>query len=59
MLTYVKRLRLEKGIKAIDLAREIGVSPSYITLIEQGRVPSKKIKKMISKLLDVPIKNIW
>jgi len=34
-----------------ELARELGVSRSYITMIEQGkRQPGKKLRKRINKL---------
>ena len=59
MLTNLKRIRLEKGMKAIDLAAEIGVSPSYITLMEKGRIPTVEVKKRIAKALSVAVKKIW
>ena len=59
MLTNLKLIRLQKGMKAIDLASEVGISPSYVTLIEQGRIPPEGVKKRIAKVLCVAVKNIW
>ncbi len=33
----IRALRLERGLKQADVAREIGVSPAYLNLIEKGK----------------------
>jgi len=40
-----------KAMKQIDLARELGVTRSYITMLKQGkRQPSKKLQRKLAKL---------
>lgn len=48
----VKEARIEQKLKAKDLAEMVGASPSYITQIESGKVPSPAIT-IIAKLVSV------
>ena len=59
MLTNLKIERQKRNIKSKDLARKAGVDPSYISLVENGRAPSNKVKRLIAKALNLPIKTIW
>lgn len=60
MLSDLKRIRLEQGIKAVDLALKVKVSPSYITLIENNKkVPSREVKRRIAAVLGVAINRLW
>ena len=59
MLTKLKIERQKRSIKSKVLAKKVGIDPSYITLIENGRLPSKKIKNAIAKVLNLPVKSIW
>lgn len=36
-MTPLKRIRLEKGIKQIDLAGKVGIDQSHLSRIESGR----------------------
>ena len=50
----ITELRTEKGLTKSQLARAIGVSPAYITLIENGtNRPSNELLIKISNALDI------
>jgi len=59
MLTKLKIERQKRGIKAKDLAMNACIDPSYVTLIEKGRVPSARVKGAIARVLRLPQKAIW
>jgi transcriptional regulator with XRE-family HTH domain len=60
MISKLKFVRLTKGIRAKDLARRVGVTPAYISLLERGnRTPSKEVKRRIAKALNFPMKALW
>lgn len=40
-LERVKRLRIEKGIRAEDIANRLGISKSYYSMLENGHRPLK------------------
>ena len=48
----IKKMRLEKGIKQIELARMAGISNTYLSDIESGRtIPSIKTLTKIARAL--------
>lgn len=48
----IKKMRLEKGIKQIELARMAGISNTYLSDIESGRtIPSLKTLTKIARAL--------
>lgn len=50
----IKKIRLEKGIKQIELARMAGISNTYLSDIESGRtIPSLKTLTKIARALGV------
>ena len=52
----IKELRQELKLTAKDLARKVGVHPTYITYIEKhGKIPSPALLKKIQVALDDPI----
>ncbi len=53
--SFVKEARLESGFGQRQFARLIGVSPSYLNEVEQGKrpAPSEKVLKKIRQNLDV------
>ena len=59
MLNDLKIIRQKRNIKSKQLANQAGIHPSYITLMEKGRIPSKRVKRLIAKALSLPIKTIW
>ena len=45
-------VRLEKGLRQLDLARKVGVSENIISRLETGRKdPDKKLLEKLSKVL--------
>lgn len=49
----IRRRREERGVPAYVLAERLGISPSYISLIESGKkVPSEEIARRIAQALD-------
>jgi transcriptional regulator with XRE-family HTH domain len=56
----VKRLRWRRGLTQAVLARKIGVTEAYVSMIESGvrRAPSLLILKKLAKALGVPVANL-
>ncbi len=54
--TTIRKFRLIKGIKQLDVANKCGISASYLSLIESGkrRINLTMIEK-ISKALKIPM----
>ncbi|KPW90748.1 helix-turn-helix transcriptional regulator [Pseudomonas syringae] len=51
----LRELREAKGLEAASLARTVGISPSYLELIENGtREPDGAIKRSLAWELGVP-----
>lgn len=57
----IKLYRENKKMKKNELAKIIGVSPAYISMLESGKKenPSDEIKFKLSKALDVNIRDIF
>ncbi|WP_289054161.1 helix-turn-helix domain-containing protein [Carboxylicivirga marina] len=52
----IKELRKEKGIKQLDLAKESGLSQTFLSQLEKGvKTPSLETLEKISKVLDIPV----
>lgn len=48
----IRKIRNELDLKVYELAKEVGVSPVYITQIEKhGKLPSPAVMKKISEVL--------
>lgn len=46
--------RTDRGIKQVDLAKQLGCSPSYLSKIEQGKIiPKSGFKKKCARILKV------
>ncbi|MCD6407797.1 tyrosine-type recombinase/integrase [bacterium] len=55
---YLKMVREKKGIKKSDIARMLGVSVAYISMMESGkRLPSIKLCMKMATLLDGPVED--
>lgn len=51
----IATLRGRLGLTQADLARQVGISPSYLAMIEQGeREPSDAIRHSLARALGVP-----
>jgi len=55
----IKLIRMERRIRARSLAKRVGITPSYVCLIENGRRPSKRVRARISKVLCLPSRDLW
>lgn len=55
----IRRLREDDDWKGTTFAREVGISPQYLSDIERGRrgAPVKLVKKM-AKVLDIPFRSL-
>lgn len=43
----LRKIRQEKGLKQIDIARDLEISQSYISLVENGKtIPTKRFLKL-------------
>jgi transcriptional regulator with XRE-family HTH domain len=52
----IKVLRTSAGLKQLELADRVKVSPNYLSLVEAGRKePSLSLLKKLSHALDVPL----
>ncbi len=52
----IKVLRTSAGLKQLELADRVKVSPNYLSLVEAGRKePSLSLLKKLSNALDVPV----
>lgn len=55
----IKKYRKSRDLTQVQLAVAIGISPSYMSAIEQGvRVPSLKVLQKISKNIKIDIKEL-
>ncbi|MBC8233970.1 helix-turn-helix transcriptional regulator [bacterium] len=51
----IKSLRIETGLKQKELAEKIGISPNYLSLIENDkREPSISLIEKIAEVLNIP-----
>lgn len=56
----LKLKRIEKGIRAYDLAAALNMNPSKLSLIENGREkPDWWVKERSAELLNVPYEDLW
>lgn len=57
---YIKKKRLEKSIKQNILAEKVGITPSYLSLIERNKksISIKRVKK-ISEVLNIKFSDFF
>ena len=54
----IKRIR--RGIKQGELAKQVGITPQYLRLIEKGEVePRRDLMMKISKVLNVSVIDLF
>ncbi len=58
-MNRIKMIRIERNIKGCELARRANVTSAYLSMIENGRVPSRRVKNRIAKALCLPVKGLW
>tara|TARA_B100001964_G_scaffold56076_1_gene63352 strand:- start:127 stop:336 length:210 start_codon:yes stop_codon:yes gene_type:complete len=56
----LKLRRIEKGIRAYDFASELGISPSKLSLIENGLEQADFwLKERSAEILKLPFEELW
>jgi transcriptional regulator with XRE-family HTH domain len=56
MLSQLKLVRLQKGLKAKQIAERLGVSPAYISMLENGSaVLTPEILFRLAKIYGVTV----
>lgn len=60
MNNHIYMLRKKRGIKQYDMARALGVSPSYLSKIETGaQDPTEKFKSSCAKYLKTSVEKLF
>ncbi len=60
MKNHIYMLRKKKGIKQYDMARALGVSPSYLSKIEtNSQDPTEKFKVNAAKYFKIPVDKLF
>ena len=60
MLTSLKVERMKAGLMQWELARDLGMDPTKLSMIETGRlVPTEELKRAISKALKRPVEALF
>ncbi|EMY79803.1 DNA-binding helix-turn-helix protein [Leptospira weilii serovar Ranarum str. ICFT] len=60
MKNHIYMLRKKRGIKQYDMARALGVSPSYLSKIETGsQDPTEKFKQSCVKYLKTTLEKLF
>jgi transcriptional regulator with XRE-family HTH domain len=60
MTLRLKRWRQEKGLDGCELARELGVSASWVSKLERGRGrPKPSLARRIARVLGKPYLEVW
>lgn len=55
----LKAERVLKGIKQMDMAHKLGITPQYLSRIESGKVDIKlSTLKKIANILEVPVSDL-
>jgi len=58
-MVKLRNQRRKKGLSQAELARQIGVTPNYISLIEKGKkVPAVKTINKLALALDIPASSL-
>mgnify|MGYP000896842406 CR=1 FL=1 len=55
----IKAHLILKGIKHCELAKELGVHKTAITLVINGNGKSKRIQEAIAKAINKPFNEVW
>lgn len=55
----VKSLMVLKGIKSIDIARQLGVSRVTVSIVLTGKGKSQRIQKAIADALCMQYEKLW
>lgn len=56
----IKTIRVLKNIKQKDLARELGITPNYLSMIENNsKKPSLTLMEKLAQVLEIPLVTLF
>lgn len=55
----VKALMVLNGIKGVDIARKLKVSPVTVYIVISGRGKSRRIQRAIAEALGTTVEELW
>jgi len=58
-INLIKQKLKESKIKPVQIARQLGVSPSAVHLVMAGKSTSARIQNLISESINKPVSEIW
>lgn len=59
-MTNLLLARLKKGIKQQELAKNLGITPQYLRLIEKGDIdPRASLMKKCSEVLEISVEELF
>jgi len=59
-MTNIKLRRMLQNLRARDIARQLGVSKGYYSMVECGkRIPSQKLKIKMSRILRASVEELF
>lgn len=58
-IIVIKKAMLDKGITSSDLAKKIGISPTYLSKIINGHRAGYSARFKISQELDLTYEEMW
>lgn len=56
--TTLKKLRYIYGYTAVDLSKELGISKSHLSEIENGKEPSLEVLKRYSEIMGIKLSSL-
>lgn len=58
-IAEIKTMLAAKGIKQIDIARRLRVTPANVYMVIHGIRSTRHVREAIAEALEVPVKRIW
>lgn len=55
----IKANLILRGISQVSIANQLGVTPSLVSMVIHGTEKSPKVRKVIARLMDKSITEIW
>lgn len=55
----VRALMVLNGIKGVDIARKLKISPTTVYVVLTGKGKSRRIQKAIAEALGMPFGELW
>lgn len=55
----IKARMVVRGVTTVDIAREAGVSRTWVSLVLHGHKRSKKVERAIAQAVGKPVEELW